>query len=120
MSPTSFDGLDITPDALRALLDAGDGPVTLVNFVRLRPDGAVAYQRYLDAVAPAIARIDAELIYSGSYVSTLIGDERWDHAAVTRYADRRELAKLLADPEFEAATPLRHAALEAGVLHAFA
>jgi uncharacterized protein (DUF1330 family) len=113
-------GLDITPAALQRLLDAGGGPVTLVNLIRLRQDGAQAYQRYLDAVAPAIARVDAELIYAGPYVSTLVGDERWDHAAVTRYADRRELAKLLTDPEFEAATPLRHAALEAGVLHAFA
>jgi uncharacterized protein (DUF1330 family) len=113
-------GLDITPDALQRLLDAGDGPVTLVNFIRLRPDGAEAYQRYVDAVAPVIARVEAELIYAGPYISTLIGEERWDYAAVTRYADRGELAKLLADPEFEAATPLRHAALEAGVLHAFA
>lgn len=113
-------GLDITPAALQQLLDAGDGPITLVNLVRLRPGGEAAYRRYLDAIAPAAARIAAEPVYSGPWVSALIGEERWDHAAVTRYADRRELAKLLADPDFQAATPLRHEALEDGILHAFA
>src|SRR6185437_43979 len=50
----------------------------------------------------------------------LIGDEAWDVAVVTRYPSRRALAELVRDPEFEATTPLRHAALEAGILHAFA
>jgi uncharacterized protein (DUF1330 family) len=112
-------GLDITPEALQRLLDAGEGPVTLVNLVRLRAGGADAYRRYLDAIAPAVARIDAELVYAGPHVATLIGDEHWDHAAVTRYADRGELAKLLDDADFQAATPLRHEALEAGILYAF-
>jgi uncharacterized protein (DUF1330 family) len=111
--------LDIPPDAVAALLNAGSGPVTLVNLIRLRPDGAEAYELYMDAVRPALERAGAELVFAGRFEGALIGDERWDYAAVTRYEDRRALERLLADPEFEAATPLRHAALEAGVLHAF-
>jgi uncharacterized protein (DUF1330 family) len=112
--------LDITPEALQRLLDASDGPVTLVNLIRLREDGEEAYARYQEALQPIAARVEAELIYAGPFVGTLIGDEQWDYAIVTRYADRAELAKLVRDPEFEATTPLRHAALETGVLHAFA
>jgi uncharacterized protein (DUF1330 family) len=112
--------LDITPEALQRLLDAGDGPVTLVNLIRLRPGGEEAYARYQEALQPIAAKIDAELVYAGPYVGTLIGDEPWDYAIVTRYADRAELARLVRDPDFEATTPLRHAALESGILHAFA
>jgi uncharacterized protein (DUF1330 family) len=116
----STDDLDITPEALAELLAAGEGPVTLVNLIRLRPGAEEAYARYLEAVKPVIAGLDAELLYAGPHVSTLIGGERWDFAAVTRYGDRRELVRLLDDPAFQAATPLRHAALEAGILLAFA
>lgn len=113
-------GLDITPEALAGLLDEGEGPVTLVNLIRLRSDGEEAYARYREVVEPILAKLEGEVLYAGPYVATLIGDERWDFAAVTRYADRREIAKLVEDPEFQAATPLRHAALEAGILHVFA
>jgi uncharacterized protein (DUF1330 family) len=112
--------LDITSDALQRLLDAGDGPVTLVNLIRLRSGGEEAYARYQEALEPIAARVQAEVVYAGPAVGTLIGDESWDYAIVTRYADREELAKLVRDPEFAATTPLRHAALEAGILHAFA
>jgi hypothetical protein len=39
---------------------------------------------------------------------------------VTRYPRRAALAELVRDPEFEAAAPLRHEALDAGILCAFA
>lgn len=113
-------GLDIAPEALDRLLAEGDGPVTLVNLIRLRPGGGDAYERYQEALRPIAARVDARVVYAGPYAGTLIGDERWDYAIVTSYADRAELAKLVRDPDFEATMPLRHAALEDGILHAFA
>ena len=112
--------LDITPEALQRLLDTGGGPVTLVNLIRLRPDGREAYARYQEALKPIAAKVEAEVIYAGPFVGTLIGEGSWDFAIVTRYADREELARLVRDPDFEATTPLRHAALEDGILHAFA
>jgi uncharacterized protein (DUF1330 family) len=112
-------GLDITPDSLERFLEAGDGPVVLVNLVRLRPGGEDAYRRYGEAVAPLLARHGAKLIYAGSAQGMLIGDETWDFAAVTRYPSRTALAGLVRDPEFEATTRLRHEALENGILHAF-
>jgi uncharacterized protein (DUF1330 family) len=74
----------------------------------------------LAAVAGEIAAAGAEAIYAGSAVGTLIGDEIYDLAAVVRYPSRRALAALVRDPAFAATTPLRHAALEGGLLYAFA
>ena len=112
-------GLDITPGALDRFLAGGDGPVVLVNLVRLRPGGEEAYRRYGEAVGPLLARHGAKLLYAGSAQGTLIGEESWDFAAVTEYPSREALAGLVRDPEFEATTPLRHEALEDGILHAF-
>jgi uncharacterized protein (DUF1330 family) len=112
-------GLDISADALERFLEADDGPVVLVNLVRLRPGGEDAYRRYGEAVAPLLTRHGAQLVYAGSAQGTLIGNEAWDYAAVTRYPSRTALAGLVRDPEFEATTPLRHEALEDGILHAF-
>ena len=112
-------GLDITPDALDRFLEGGDGPVVLVNLVRLRPGGTEAYARYAEAVGPLLARHGASVLYAGSAQGVLIGEERWDRVAVTAYPSRNALAALVRDPEFEAATPLRHEALEDGILHAF-
>lgn len=112
-------GLDITPEALERFLAAGEGPVILVNFVRLKEGGEDAYLRYGEVVGPLLARHGAEVLYSGKDVATLIGDEDWDLAAVTRYPSRAALAALVLDPEFQAAAGLRHEALESGILYGF-
>jgi uncharacterized protein (DUF1330 family) len=111
--------LDVDPEALATFLEAGEGPVVLVNLVRLRSGGRDAYARYGEAVAPLLARHGAEVLYAGEPVCRLIGDEEWDVAAVTRYPSRAALAALIRDPEFEATAPLRHEALEAGLLYGF-
>ena len=115
-------GLDITEQALRRFVEeAGPGPVTLVNLVRLRPDGEEAYRAYLEAIGPVIADVGAEAVWIGraTPASALIGGEAYDLAAVVRYPGAAALQRLVEDPRFVAATPLRHAALEAGILHAF-
>lgn len=111
--------LDVDPDGLARFLEGGDGPVVLVNLVRIRPDGHDAYRRYGEAVAPLLARHGAEVLYAGEPVERLIGDEDWDVAVVARYPSRSALAALVGDPDFEATAPLRHEALEAGLLYGF-
>jgi uncharacterized protein (DUF1330 family) len=111
--------LDVDPEALVRFLADGDGPVVLVNLVRLSEGGRDAYRRYGEAVGPLLARHGAEVLYAGEPVARLIGDEEWDVAVVARYPSRAALAALVRDPDFEATAPLRHEALEAGLLYGF-
>ncbi len=113
--------LDIGDEALERLLADDDGrPIVLVNLVRRRPDGEQAYAAYMEAVAPLLAGVGAELIWaSGEPAGPLIGAEGWDVAAVVRYPTRAAVAALVRDPAFLATAPLRHRALEAGILHVF-
>jgi uncharacterized protein (DUF1330 family) len=113
-------GLDVEPEPLARFLEGDEGPVVLVNLVRLRPGGEAAYERYRDAIAPVAVRHGAELVYSARCVGTLIGDDEWDLVVLTRYPSRSALADLVADPEFEAAKALRHEALADGILYASA
>ncbi len=112
-------GLDVDPDALDRFVAAGDGPVVLVNLVRVREGGGDAYRRYAEAVAPLLARHGAEVLHAGEPVARLIGDDEWDVAVVARYPSRSALAALVRDADFGATASLRHEALEAGVLYAF-
>jgi uncharacterized protein (DUF1330 family) len=113
--------LDISEQAIEDFLAGDDGePVVLVNLVRIRSGGEDAYRRYGEVVGPLLARVGAEIVYSGSWRGALIGSDRWDRAVVARYPRRSALAELVRDPEFQAATPLRHDAVEAGLLYAFA
>lgn len=114
--------LDIDDEALARLLAGDDGrPIVLVNLVRRRAGGEESYRQYMETVAPLLAAVGAELVWASSdAVGTLIGDEDWEIAAVVRYPTRAALAALVRDPAFLATAPLRHAALEAGILHAFA
>ena len=112
--------LDISEAALERFLAEDDGAtVVLVNLVRLHPDGAAVYREYAESVAPLLAGVGAELVYAGEARGTLIGDEKWNLAAVVRYPNRMAFARLVRDPAFVALAPLRHAALEAGILHVF-
>jgi uncharacterized protein (DUF1330 family) len=111
--------LDVDAEALTTFVEGGEGPVVLVNLVRLRPGGRDAYRRYGEVVMPLLERHGAEVLHAGEPVQRLIGDEEWDVAVVTRYPSRSALAALVRDPEFEATAPLRHEALEAGLLYGF-
>ena len=111
--------LDVTPEALERFLTGDDGPVVLVNLVRLRRDGGDAYERYREALGPLAARVGAEVLYAGTSAGTLIGEQDWDLALVVRYPSRQAVADLVHDPDFVTLTERRHAALEDGILHAF-
>ena len=113
-------GLNVESDPLAKLvIRAGDGAIIVVNFVRLQPGKEAAHQRYLDAVGPILARYGGLPSYAGESLGTLIGEEHWDRVAITHYPSTQALHNFVTDPDFVALAPLRHDALEAGVVHVF-
>ncbi|MCJ8190864.1 DUF1330 domain-containing protein [Sphingomicrobium aestuariivivum] len=110
--------------AFRAL--PTDGPIEMLNLLRFReqaryPDdhpagpcsGADAYHRYLDAAGTVTARLGLDVIWSATPALTLIGpaDEDWDMAFIARYPDASAFLTMIADPDYQAATVHRTAAL---------
>ncbi|MFM8894805.1 MAG: DUF1330 domain-containing protein [Actinomycetales bacterium] len=113
-------GLDVPGDPLQQLLqEYPDEPIVVVNLVRLKPGGLTAHEQYLEQAGAIMRRYGAEPTYLGPGLGTLIGDESWDKAAITTYPSVRALAAFINDPQFEALAPLRHQALDAGIVHVF-
>lgn len=112
--------LDVDGDPLQQLLEQfPDKPIVVVNLVRLKQGGQDAHRQYLEQANPIMQRHGARPTYLGPGIGTLIGDDNWDKAAITSYPSVRALAAFIADPQFEALAPLRHQALEAGIVHVF-
>lgn len=102
----------------------GDGPIHMLNLVRLRekaayPDGRVAtgleaYQAYGRETAGVFARVGGRQHWIGKFQQTLIGpaDERWDLVFIAEYPNQQAFIDMLKDPEYREAVKHRQAAVE--------
>ena len=121
MNPT----VDPTPEQI-AQLAAGDpdeGPIVMLNLLRFRDraapvdgvdglSGRQAYERYAAATAPHLARVGGRILNAGECVETVIGPEReWDLVALVEYPSRGAFLAMIGDPEYQATTAWRTAAL---------
>ncbi len=113
-------GLDVPGDPLARLVrDHPNTPIVVVNLVRLREGGQQAHRAYLEQATPIMKRHGDQPTTLGPGIGTLIGDQTWDRAAITTYPSARALADFISDPDFEKLAPLRHQALQAGIVHVF-
>jgi uncharacterized protein (DUF1330 family) len=113
--------IEIDEGALDALLaeDPG-GPVVMLNLLRFRPvGGRESYQRYAEALGPAInARYGVQVEYLGDGERALVAEDgqAWDMVLLVRYPSRQAFAAMIRDPEYRAISHLRTEALVESVL----
>lgn len=113
----------LNPEAFRELLERSrsddDGPVVMLNLLAMKPDGGMErYMEYGAAVAPILAGIGGEMIFSGTGRSALIGDSRdWDLVLLVRYPSRAAFLEMIGSPEYQAIAHLRTEALTYSELH---
>ena len=129
-SPAAAAYLAPRRDAIRDLVARGlRGPVTMLNLLRFRASadyaaapalappapisGADAYARYLEAAAPLVRGVGAELVLTGTASAFLIGpaDERWDGVLVARYPSLDAFLAFTSNPAYLAIVGHRTAAL---------
>jgi len=108
---------DTTREQLEALTAAAESdvsPVVMLNLLRFAGDeGRAAYGRYGEAVAPLVARVGGEVVWSGSCGDAVIGpqDGEWDWALLVRYPSRRAFLEMISSPDYGDAHPHRVAAI---------
>jgi uncharacterized protein (DUF1330 family) len=113
--------IEIDERAVDALLaeDPG-GPVVMLNLLRFRPDGGrESYQRYAEALGPAIsARYGLQVEFLGDGGRALVAEDgqAWDMVVLVRYPSRQAFADMIRDPEYRAVSHLRSEALVESVL----
>lgn len=103
---------------------AGDGPIHMLNLVRLRaraayPDGreatgAEAYAAYGRESGPVFRRLGGRIAWSGDFRLMLIGpeSERWDVCFIAEYPDAAAFVAMIRDPVYREAVRHRQAAVE--------
>lgn len=106
----------------RALAD--EGPVHMLNLVRLRdeaayPDGrratgAEAYRAYGRESGPIFRRLGGRIAWSGDFRLMLIGpeEEHWDICFIAEYPSAAAFVSMVKDPEYQKAVVHRQAAVE--------
>lgn len=97
---------------------ADEGPVTMLNLLRLKPDGGrERYEEYGAAVAPLLEKVGGRIASAGSASPALLGEESWDVVALVEYPTRQAFLDMVGSPEYQAIAHLRTEALERGELH---
>lgn len=123
--------LEPTDETGRLFLErAVQGPVTMLNLVRLRPEadysshpglaaenpisGREAYDRYISHTLPILTAAGGELVFLGDGGRFLIGpiDERWDLVLLVRHAGVEAFMAMASDGEYLAGLGHRVAAVE--------
>ncbi|MBN9064119.1 MAG: DUF1330 domain-containing protein [Rhizobiales bacterium] len=117
--------IDPTKDAFAAFKTQpqDDGPIHMLNLVRLRtraayPDGRVAtgaeaYAAYGRESGPVFRALGGRIVWRGDFRLTLIGpaEERWDHCFIAKYPSGAAFIAMLRDPAYREAVKHRQAAV---------
>ena len=100
-----------------------DGPVQMLNLIRLRDraaysdgtqaHGAEAYAAYGRESEPVLARLGGKILWRGRFEQMLIGpsDESWDVCFIAEYPSVAAFVEMARDPAYRAATLHRQAAV---------
>lgn len=109
----------LNADLIRSLAD--EGPVVMVNLVRLREralngegSGWDAYQRYSAAVVKLLKPRGATILWAGMVEAVALGipeANRWDYAVLVRYPSRAVFLEMLTSADYAAANIERENAL---------
>jgi uncharacterized protein (DUF1330 family) len=116
----------LNTDLIRSLPD--NGPVVMVNLVRLREHalngggtGWDAYQRYSAAVVKLLKPRGATILWAGDVEGVALGvpqAHRWDYAVMVRYPSRAVFLDMLGSAEYAVANVERENALADHVIFA--
>ena len=100
-----------------------EGPIHMLNLVRLRPwaaypdgrdvTGADAYAAYGRESEPVFTRLGGRIVWQGSFELMLIGpgEERWDHCFIAEYPSVSAFVEMIRDPVYREAVKHRQAAV---------
>ena len=120
--------IDPDPKQLPALLASlpQDTPLVMLNLLRFRDQaqysdaseparsGRQAYGEYSKTALAKVQGVGGQLVWMGRTQASVIAPEgeQWDEVLLVRYPSAAAFARMLADPEYRAATRHRSAALE--------
>ncbi|MEM1249239.1 MAG: DUF1330 domain-containing protein [Acidobacteriota bacterium] len=107
-----------TPEQIQAFMALPEGPVVMVNLIKLKPGGYDEYNTYFEKIQPILASIGARMLFAADAKVCMIGNADWDQIGLVEYPDRTALLKMSQSPEYQAIHHHREAGLEGQVNYA--
>jgi uncharacterized protein (DUF1330 family) len=104
-----------------------DRPIVMINLLRFRDmaqyrspgdanpcSGSAAYARYAREALRFVTSAGGHVIWRGSPRAVLLGPttERWDDALLVQYPSKQAFLRMIGNPDYQAITVHRTAALE--------
>ena len=102
-----------------------EGPIHMLNLVRLKPQadyadgrqatGAEAYAAYGRDSEPVLKRLGGRIVWRGRFEQMLIGpqdEEQWDICFIAEYPSVAAFVEMIRDPVYRAAMEHRQAGVE--------
>ncbi|MFY9241636.1 MAG: hypothetical protein WAO74_01265 [Polaribacter sp.] len=85
-------------------------PVFMMNYLNYKEQvsstgktGKETYKEYMKAAFPFFQEIDADIIFKGKPMATIIGSSKeklWDEVLIVKYASKNEFFKLMSFKEY--------------------
>jgi len=94
-----------TQEQIQALLaDPAPGPVVMVNLLRFKPGGEVAYRRYADAMRKLVEGRGGRFLWSGRVTAQVVGSggEGFEIVGLVEYPSRKAFVEIATSPEVAA------------------
>jgi uncharacterized protein (DUF1330 family) len=122
--PSHVDPTRDQAHAFSAAAEEDTAPVFMLNLLRFKEradgvdaadgiSGAEAYGRYAEAVAPYLAGVGGEIVWSGACNGAVVGPDEpeWDVVAIVRYPSRQRFLEMTSNEGYLAIHGHRAAAL---------
>jgi uncharacterized protein (DUF1330 family) len=92
-----------TPEQFKAFAELQDeGPIVMVNLLRFKPEGGrESYRLYAEKFVEMMVPKGVELLYLGTAVMSLIGEEEWDEVIVVKYPSRDSFVEMAMNEDYQ-------------------
>lgn len=104
--PDSSQKLELSPELLKfmeQLLKEHDGPVTMLNLLKFKPDGKQSYYQYGQQFIEVAKKRGGDAKIVGNVVAAADGETSgWDEIAIVHYASIKHFCDMLAGADYQA------------------
>ncbi|KAH0287007.1 hypothetical protein M436DRAFT_38510 [Aureobasidium namibiae CBS 147.97] len=103
--PDSSQNLELSPDMLEfmeQLLKEHDGPVTMLNLLKFKPDGKQSYYQYGQNFIEVAGKRGGDAKIVGNVIAADGEKGGWNEVAIVHYASIRHFADMLAGDDYQA------------------
>lgn len=96
----------------------GDGPVTMLNLMKVKPGASGEFSKYSRAAGPIVRKYGGKIVFSARGEQPLLGGQDWDTIILVEYPSRKAFVDMLRSDEYRAISQGRENSLERAVLYA--